>query len=97
MPQRLSAFRGGAIARALALKRKALTGALKLNQSKESKILQEREEADNVREFLKLVESRIETRQGYLRLVALGTFFCIYSCTMIFQQRVPESFLVESR
>ena len=52
---------------------------------------------EKARDLLELVKARIETRKGYYRLVGLSAFFGIYVTTLIFQQRVQESFLIESR
>jgi hypothetical protein len=53
--------------------------------------------SERLRELLDKVRSRIETRRGYQRLLALVTFFILYVLALLMQQKVEDLFAVESR
>lgn len=88
--------KGGAIARILKLQRNEVAPNTQ-SSSKFSLLSQGQIESESARELLNLVLSRIETRNGYFRLVGLGSFFAIYILTLISQQEVEDSFSIESR
>ena len=54
-------------------------------------------EVEQAYEFLALVKARLDTRNGYLRLAGLATFFIVYITTLIFQRQIQNSFSIESR
>ena len=55
------------------------------------------EEGEKARQLLLKVLARIQTRTGYIRLVTILGFFTMYVMAVLLQQRVEDSFAVESR
>ena len=83
---------GASIAKALKLQ------ANKTDKNAQSNLsIQAVEEAEREQEFLRKVRSRIETRKGYVRLLGLMGFFIIYVMAILLQQKIEDSFAIESR
>ena len=55
------------------------------------------DETEKYRQLLDKVRARMQTRTGYQRLAGLICFFAIYAMAILLQQRVEDSFSIESR
>jgi hypothetical protein len=55
------------------------------------------DETEKYRQLLDKVRARMQTRTGYQRLAGLICFFTMYAMAILLQQRVEDSFSIESR
>jgi hypothetical protein len=55
------------------------------------------DQSERLRGLLHRVRSRIHTRKAYAKLLALICFFVMYVWALLMQQRVEDSFAIESR
>jgi hypothetical protein len=55
------------------------------------------DQAEKCRQLLEKLRARMQTRTGYKRLAVLIAFFTMYVMALLLQQRVEDSFSIESR